>query len=128
MNTDFFPEGKFTVPFQLSDQEIAEKQAEFFANLKKINQANMALVVAKGLHKSTTDPLKKENAVLEQVINAGVEDREIYAIEIVNDATATMDYIDPNNHGHVIYTRPLSPTERIQYKIPFRRLRATEEA
>ena len=128
MSIDNFPEGNFKIPFELTDEELAHKQAEFFANLKKINAANMALVVAKSAHKKATYPLKKENLLLEEVINSGVEEREIYAIEFVNESTATMDYLDPHNYGNVIYSRPLSPTERIQFKIPFRRIRATEEA
>lgn len=121
-----FAEGKYTLPIALTEEEIAQKQAEYFENNRKLRAADMSLVVAKGLHKTVSVPLKKRNELLDHQIQEGVEERTIYAIEFVNEDNATMDYIDPQNNDVVLHSRPLTPSERVQYKIKFGRRQRQE--
>ncbi|WP_342088036.1 hypothetical protein [Dyadobacter sp. OTU695] len=119
--SEYFSEADFELPIQLTEEEIQQKSAEYFANQKKMNRASMALVNAKHVFKSTTDPLKKRNAVLEQQIDDGFEMRKFRAIEMVNEDRATMEYYDAEHHDVLVHSRPLTPTEKVQFKIKFSR-------
>lgn len=117
--SDFLGEGDFTLPIPLTEEEIQQRQGEYFANNKKIKAADMALNVAKGNHKGATAPLKKRNEVLDQQINDGFEMRKFRALEMVNETRGTMDYFDAEHHDVLVYSRPLTPTERMQHRIKF---------
>jgi hypothetical protein len=125
--SEMFSEADFKLPIPLTEEEIIQKQAEYFGIKSKIGSENMKLVVAKADHKERTAPLKKKMDGLDKMIQDGFEVRSIRAIEYVNEDSATMDYIDPNDSGVVLHSRPLTPTERQQYKIKFGRSRRKQD-
>lgn len=125
--SEMFSEADFKLPIPLTEEEIIQKQAEYFGFKSKIGSENMKLVAAKADHKEKVAPLKKKMDSLDQMIQDGYEVRSIRAVEYVNEDAATMDYIDPNNSGVVLYSRPLTPTERQQFKIKFGRRKKQEE-
>lgn len=125
--SEMFSEADFKLPIPLTEEEIIQKQAEYFGFKSKIGSENMKLVAAKAEHKEKTAPLKKRIDQLDQIIQDGFEIRSVRAVEYVNEEAASMDYIDPNNSGVVLYSRPLTPTERQQYKIKFGRRKQHQE-
>jgi len=125
--SEMFSEADFKLPIPLTEEEIIQKQAEYFGLKSKMGSVNMKLVAAKAEHKEKTAPLKKKIDQLDQMIQDGFEVRSIRAIEYVNEDAATIDYIDPTNSGHVLHSRPMTPTERQQFKIKFGRRKKEQQ-
>jgi len=122
--SDMFAEGEFTLPVKLTEEEIQERQARYFENLRKINAEDQKLADAKSKHKEQIDPMRKENQKLYAQVEEGVEYKTVHAMEVIDDVKGMVDYVD--DAGIVLHSRYMTPSERQQYKIKFgRRMKDT---
>jgi len=119
--SDMFSEGDFVLPIVLTEEQIQERQAIYFENRRKIESEDDKLANAKILHKSQVEPYQKENTKLYKEIKEGVEYKNVRAIEITNEDKGTIDYVDAEDTDVVLYSREMTPSEKMQYKIKFGR-------
>lgn len=117
--SDMFAEGEFKLPIKLTEEEITERQARYFSNLRKIGAEDVKLADAKVTHKEQVDPIRKENQRLYAQIEEGVEHKMVLAMEVIDEEKGTVDYV--NDDGAILHTRFMTPSERQQYKIKFGR-------
>lgn len=116
---DGFAEGEFTLPIELSEQEIQDRQSEYFSNLRALEIEERKLADFKARIKEQTDPLTKKNKVLFQEIKDGFTNKTVRATEFPDEDNATIQYYDMD--GVLIHTRAMTPSEKQQYRIKFGR-------
>ncbi|WP_019986484.1 hypothetical protein [Rudanella lutea] len=117
MTKDFLE--RRTLPIPLTEEQIEAYRARN-AEIDILQQeAAERLDRAKAAHKADTEPLKAEKKVKLAALRSGTEYREVECWENVNEEEGTLEYLDAE--GVLIYSRKLTPTERIQYKIQFQR-------
>lgn len=116
---DAFGEGEFTLPIELSEEEIQDRQAKYFDNRRKVEMEERRLADAKAIFKQQTDPINKVNKILYKEITEGVVYKTLKAIEVPDEDQGVIGYFDLD--GVKLYERGMTPSEKQQYRIKFGR-------
>jgi hypothetical protein len=119
MNRPGQPIGVYTLPVELSENEISQKKDEFFKNNLHIAREQDKLDRAKLIFKDETDIPKRENKRLMQEIKDGFVEQEIRGVEDFDFDEGVVRYYSENHDGEMICQRKMTREEKRQLKLKY---------
>lgn len=117
------PIGQYMLEVQLTEKEVEERQAKFFANHAHINEHQKKLDYAKVVFKDNTAMQITENKKLMDELNDGYIQKEVRAIEYPNWEEGRFEYyaegVDAGDGIAPIATKTMTAKEKRTYRIAY---------